>query len=157
MLSIWEHMAGGVGGKRLATAAGDSDDMPPATLRITVLRAKDLLAADRGGTSDPYARAHIGDDIMHQKKTEVKNKTLNPTWMEGFELHVASVHRHEGLTVEVFDKDMIGADDSLGKLVVPLDSLVPDKEYRDWYQLEQVNGYMHPFSDPLADTEEWKI
>ena len=31
-----------------------------ARLRITVLRAKDLVASDWGGTSDPYVRLHLG-------------------------------------------------------------------------------------------------
>jgi len=31
-----------------------------ARLRITVLRAKNLVASDWGGTSDPYVRLHLG-------------------------------------------------------------------------------------------------
>jgi len=30
--------------------------LPPALLQIEIVRAKDLIAADSGGTSDPYVR-----------------------------------------------------------------------------------------------------
>lgn len=38
MMSFWENMAGGVSGKRAATSGRDSDDLPPALLKITVMR-----------------------------------------------------------------------------------------------------------------------
>ena len=43
------------------------------TLVVTVLRARNLLAADRGGTSDPYFRLHIGDTEKECRKTQVKS------------------------------------------------------------------------------------
>ncbi len=104
---------------------------------MTVMRAKDLLAMDRGGTSDPYVRLHIGEDLLKAKKTQVKNKTLNPTWMEKFEFAVLGSQRREAMVVECFDKDTFGTDDSLGKFGIPLDTLAPDKEYRDWYSFDK--------------------
>ena len=37
-----------------------ADASAPAVLHISILRAKDLIAADSGGTSDPYVRIHVG-------------------------------------------------------------------------------------------------
>ena len=115
---------------------------------------------DRGGTSDPYVKIHVAEDLIKAKKTTVKNKTLNPTWMENFEFHIQGSQRREALTVEVrlhalnirifsgrsevvgrgtdksivypqaFDKDMVGTDDSLGKFCIGLDTLIPDQQVR---------------------------
>ena len=56
---------------------------------------------DRGGTSDPYVKIHVADDLIKAKKTSVKNKTLNPTWMENFEFHIQGSQRRESLQIEV--------------------------------------------------------
>ena len=56
--------------------------LPPAVLQIEILRTKDLIAADAGGTSDPYVRVHVGDEIGDAVKTSVKKKTLAPEWNE---------------------------------------------------------------------------
>ena len=58
-------------------------------------------AMDRGGTSDPYVKIHVADDLIKAKKTTVKNKTLNPTWMENFEFHIQGSNRREALNIEV--------------------------------------------------------
>ena len=97
-----------------------SDEECDAVLHIKVTQARDLLAADSGGTSDPYVRIHIGDDIKGGVKTKHISKTLNPVWNERFELLVLGSQRPENVTVEVFDKDMIGRDDSLGKFCLEL-------------------------------------
>jgi Ca2+-dependent lipid-binding protein len=49
------------------------------TVRVIVseLKAQGLLAADRGGTSDPFAVLRCGSEEF---KTEVIKKTLDPVW-----------------------------------------------------------------------------
>jgi Ca2+-dependent lipid-binding protein len=100
-----------------------SDEECPAVLHIKVCQARDLIAADSNGTSDPYARIHIGDDVKGGVKTRHLPKTLNPVWNESFTLFVSQEMRKQSITVEVFDKDLIGKDDSLGKFTIPLPSL----------------------------------
>jgi len=136
-LMFWENTTGGMGGKRAAVETTSSDELAPAVLKISVLRAKDLLAMDRGGTSDPYVRIYVGDDLVKAKKTAVKNKTLNPTWMENFEFHIQSSQRRDALNIESFDKDMVGTDDSLGKFGITLDTLIPGQEYREWHKFDK--------------------
>lgn len=51
-------------------------------LHVSVVKAKDLIAADAGGTSDPYVRIHVGREIANGKKTQVVKKSLNPEWNE---------------------------------------------------------------------------
>jgi len=54
-------------------------------LRIRVQSASGLKAADKGGTSDPYAKLFLGEHVLH--KTSHANKTLDPVWNENFEFH----------------------------------------------------------------------
>jgi hypothetical protein len=108
----------------------------PATFRLTVLRARNLLAADRGGTSDPYVRIHVGEAVKEFKKTKVIKKTLNPEFDETFDIRISGSQRRALLTLECFDYDMLGADDSLGKSGIALDELVLEREYSHWLKLE---------------------
>ena len=114
--------------------------LPPAILRIEIVRAKELIAADSGGTSDPYACIYIGDQVNKGKKTTIKKKTLNPEWNEQFELDVAGEQRRDLLSIECFDYDALSADDSLGKVSIHMDELVPGTEYEENRQLEPPDG-----------------
>ena len=118
--------------------------LPPAVLHVEIIGAKDLLAADSGGTSDPYVRLHIGDEVSKAQKTAVKKKTLSPEWKEKFELHIRSEQRRDTLTVECFDYDAMSADDSLGRFSIALDDLVPATEYLEW----------HPFDRDVKDVND---
>ena len=69
--------------------AEDTSASPYMNLQIIVrlLEAKDILAADRGGTSDPYATL----EIEKQKFTsKVQKKTLKPKWREKFRFQLGS-------------------------------------------------------------------
>ena len=136
LMSFWEELAGGASGKRsLALDLSATGELPPAVLKVGVLRARDLLAKDRNGKSDPYVRLSIGNDLVHAKRTEVRKKTLSPTWMQEFQFQITTSSRRDALMLECFDKDLFGTDDSLGRATIALDSLVPDREVREWYPL----------------------
>ena len=87
---------------------------------------------------------HVGDDLVKNKKTTIKNKTLNPTWMENFEFHIQSTQRRDILNVQAFDKDLIGTDDSLGSFGIALDTLVPGQEYREWHHFDKDEDAKEP-------------
>ncbi len=88
------------------------------TTSVTLHSAHDLIAADLGGTSDPYAR------IFHDREafsTKVQPKTLDPTWEQTFtftrqlgELLGSPLH------LEVYDHDAMSKDDLLGAATVPI-------------------------------------
>jgi len=95
------------------------------TLEIQVVAGKELRAMDRSGTSDPYLTLQISNTTKDQTtkcQTKVIKKNLNPDWNEQFELRVTDMNAV--LTISVFDKDMIGADDLIGQTVIPLSTLV---------------------------------
>ena len=102
------------------------------TISITLLSASDLIASDislsglfspRGkkgsggglGTSDPYVALELAGEAF---ESTTKQNTLEPTWNEAFVFtkRVMELEADEDgfLTLEVFDDDLIDADDSLG-------------------------------------------
>jgi hypothetical protein len=66
-----------------------------AVLQITIRSARDVLAMDRSGTSDPYCIARLGEQVY---QTQIVPRTLNPVWEESFEFIVLkpehNVHHH---------------------------------------------------------------
>ena len=114
--------------------------LPPAVLQIEILRAKDLIAADAGGTSDPYVRVHVGDEIGDAVKTSVKKKTLAPEWNERLSIKVRSDQRRDYVTFECFDYDAMSSDDSLGLFRISLDDVVPAEKYQQWHTFERTQG-----------------
>merc|ERR1712137_522970 len=106
------------------------------TVRVNVIRGSDLIAADLGGSSDPYAIVKIGSETQFasQSKTRIIKKTLNPEWNEFFTLHVNNPQT-ERLLLEVKDKDRFGKDDSLGHAEMNLSDLQRNVEKKCWLQL----------------------
>ena len=76
-------MGGGGGGSSSGSAPGASHG---GTVSVRVVRATGLLAADKGGTSDPYVVVQSAGG--KKAKTSVKKKTLEPEWDETLELSV---------------------------------------------------------------------
>ncbi len=58
-------------------------------IKVTVVEAKNLRAADKTGTSDPYCILKVGEDIQ---ETTVIKRTLVPKWREQFKLYVIFVY-----------------------------------------------------------------
>lgn len=91
---------------------------------LTVLldHAHDLMAADRNGYSDPYAQFILNGQKVF--KSSVQKKTLNPKWMERFEVEIPSRAGAE-FYIQVFDWDRVGASDKLGQAKIDLSTLEP--------------------------------
>jgi len=91
-------------------------------LRVEVLDAADLPAADRNGYSDPYCKFKMqGKDVY---KTKTQKKTLHPAWNEFFEVPVRS-RTAAKFTVDVMDWDFGDKADFLGAAPVDLTILEP--------------------------------
>jgi hypothetical protein len=63
-----------------------SGDRAEALLNISLIRCKDLLAADYGASSDPYCRITVDDKQL--AKSAIKYKTLNPEYYELFHIPI---------------------------------------------------------------------
>mmetsp|Transcript_47123 Transcript_47123/g.151052 ORF Transcript_47123/g.151052 Transcript_47123/m.151052 type:complete len:764 (-) Transcript_47123:15-2306(-) len=108
----------------------DSDE--PKVLHVFVIAAYDLEAADVAGwsgeaTSDPYVTVRVGNQV---KKTPVIQEDLNPEWNHHFKfIHSINAGWEIGpkspdvVLFEVFDHDVLSADDGLGQVALPVSAI----------------------------------
>ena len=92
------------------------------TLRLDVLDADDLPAADRNGYSDPFCKFNLNGKEIY--KTKIQKKTLHPSWNEFFECPIKS-RTAANFKVTVMDWDLGDKDDLLGEAMINLDLLEP--------------------------------
>lgn len=93
-------------------------------LRVDVLNAENLPAADRNGYSDPYCKFELDGKQIY--KTKIVKKTLNPAWNEFFECPVRS-RTGANFKVRIMDWDFGDKADFLGEAAINLELLDPFK------------------------------
>lgn len=94
------------------------------SVRVDVLDAQDLPAADANGKSDPYVKFDLNEQEVF--KTKVQKKTLSPAWNEFFEVAVHSRIAAK-FKATVWDWDFADSPDLLGHTAVDLAQLEPFK------------------------------
>ncbi|XP_025988343.1 multiple C2 and transmembrane domain-containing protein isoform X6 [Solenopsis invicta] len=105
---------------------------------IVLVEAKNLLPMDIDGLSDPYVKFRLGTE---KYKSKVVNKTLNPIWLEQFDLHLyEDPYLGQELEVTVWDRDRSHQDDLMGKTVIDLAILERETTHRLWRELEDGSG-----------------
>jgi len=102
-------------------------------LHVHVIEAKDLLAADSSGTSDPYVKLLKGKKEFG--KTKVMRKNLNPTWNENFKINLGEV-LNQNITVIIKDHNNIKSSKTIGEVQInthnsfnPAENKITD----EWY------------------------
>mmetsp|Transcript_73 Transcript_73/g.369 ORF Transcript_73/g.369 Transcript_73/m.369 type:complete len:280 (-) Transcript_73:159-998(-) len=112
------------GGKRYDEGLSDKlieDKVPPNAdiLVLTLKKAENLMAADLGGSSDPYIVFRLGETKFASSR---KVATLNPVWEpeETFRFLVDKPEEPDPVIVSVYDHDIVGDDDSLGDALIHL-------------------------------------
>uniref|UniRef100_A0A674CTS1 RAS protein activator like 1 n=1 Tax=Salmo trutta TaxID=8032 RepID=A0A674CTS1_SALTR len=103
-------------------------------LRCHFIEARDLAPRDISGTSDPFARILFNN---HSAETSIIKKTRYPHWGETLELELETEELSEGgtVTVEVWDWDMVGKNDFLGKVEIPFACLHKTPLVQGWFRL----------------------
>ena len=91
-------------------------------IRVDLLDASNLKAADRNGKSDPYCVFELNNEKVF--KSKILKKTLHPTWNENFEVRVPS-RTAANFIVKIYDWDIAGDSDFLGQATLDLADLVP--------------------------------
>ncbi|XP_014609439.1 PREDICTED: multiple C2 and transmembrane domain-containing protein 1 isoform X4 [Polistes canadensis] len=105
---------------------------------IVLVEAKNLLPMDIDGLSDPYVKFRLGTE---KYKSKVVNKTLNPVWLEQFDLHLyEDPYLGQELEVTVWDRDRSHQDDLMGRTVINLATLERETTHRLWRDLEDGSG-----------------
>ncbi|CAI5512583.1 unnamed protein product [Closterium sp. Naga37s-1] len=121
--------------KKFLSKKGPTAALPAvATLLVEVIEAKDLLAADSGGTSDPYVKGSIG---AARFQTAVISKNLNPQWKQKFEVPVAdwSLPESYTLVLRVKDYDMFSANDAIGRAQMDISAVRGAGRKEEWLSL----------------------
>ncbi|KAJ8565658.1 hypothetical protein K7X08_008234 [Anisodus acutangulus] len=110
-------------------------------LYVRVVKSKDLQPSVLTGCCDPYVEVKLGN---YKGRTKHFEKKMNPEWNQVFAF---SKDRIQSSVLEVYvkDKDMMGRDDNLGRVVFDLNE-VPTRVPPDsplapqWYRLEDRRG-----------------
>lgn len=106
-------------------------------LELVLIEAKDLVAADIRGTSDPYVRVQYGN---LKKRTKVMYKTLNPQWNQTLEFPDDG----NPLELHVKDHNALLPTSSIGDCVVEYQRLPPNQMSDKWIPLQGVKrGEIH--------------
>jgi Ca2+-dependent lipid-binding protein len=93
---------------------------------VNVVACQDIVAADSDGSSDPFIVVHAGSNTCQTKTLN----SLNPIFNEVFTLPLES--GVSCLRFNLYDYDILGSNDFLGCLVVPLSDLATEKVVDKW-------------------------
>ena len=102
-----EEEAGGTEEMKAAERKKQLGKFPYFRIEMSILNGRELIAMDRGGTSDPYVKvvqvkimdtqtvffklskeSQKGEEELH--RTPEKKKTVNPVWNDQFNLYIES-------------------------------------------------------------------
>ncbi|XP_028968713.1 multiple C2 and transmembrane domain-containing protein 1 [Galendromus occidentalis] len=105
-------------------------------VNIVLVEGKNLLPMDENGLSDPFVKFRLGNE---KYKSKFCLKTLNPQWLEQFDLHMYQ-DQPKVLDIAVWDKDFGGRNDFMGRCSIDLKSLEPETTHPIWQELENGAG-----------------
>ncbi|CAF4414696.1 unnamed protein product [Rotaria socialis] len=113
-------------------------------LVIRIVKAKNLLAKDTNGYSDPFVKVYLlpGRDQENKRRTKHISKNLNPLW--DYTVIYGNMHREElqykMLEFTVWDYDRFKANDFLGQVTIDLKdaNVIDDKPH--WYRLQALRS-----------------
>ncbi|KAE8124923.1 hypothetical protein FH972_019762 [Carpinus fangiana] len=106
-------------------------------IELVLIEAKELVAADLRGTSDPYVRVQYGN---LKKRTKVMHKTLNPQWNQTLEFPDDG----SPLVLHVKDHNALLPTSNIGDCVVEYQRLPPNQMSDKWIPLQGVKrGEVH--------------
>ncbi|KAE9414103.1 hypothetical protein Angca_009361, partial [Angiostrongylus cantonensis] len=92
-------------------------------ITVSVIKARDLKAKDKMGSSDPYVKLWLVQqgNKLEKHKTTVKSQTLAPVFNESFAFTVPEkevLEKHVNLVVTVMDYDLLSSNDEIGHAIL---------------------------------------
>ncbi|XP_030832836.1 multiple C2 and transmembrane domain-containing protein 1 isoform X4 [Strongylocentrotus purpuratus] len=103
---------------------------------ITLLEGRNMVPMDDNGLSDPYVKFKLGGEKW---KSRVESKTLNPKWMEQFDLRMYE-EQSSSLEISVWDKDLGSKDDIMGRSHIDVATLDMEQTHQLSIELEDNAG-----------------
>uniref|UniRef100_H2Z080 C2 domain-containing protein n=1 Tax=Ciona savignyi TaxID=51511 RepID=H2Z080_CIOSA len=89
-------------------------------VRVYIIRATDLHPTDPNGKSDPYIVISLGENKVNDKENYI-SKQLNPTFGKAFDFE-ATFPMESILNVQIYDWDLLSADDLIGETKIDLEN-----------------------------------
>ncbi|THG16539.1 hypothetical protein TEA_011775 [Camellia sinensis var. sinensis] len=106
-------------------------------IELVLIEAKDLVAADLRGTSDPFVRVQYGN---MKRRTKIMDRTLNPKWHQTLEFPDDG----SSLVLHVKDHNAVLPESSIGDCIVEYQRLPPNEMSDKWIPLQGVKrGEIH--------------
>lgn len=145
---------------------GKLDTIGTHFMRFHLHRARDLIAADVDGQSDPVARVELlnGEgDVVDKTESSIKNNTRNPFWDESFDLglHVLMDDIHAVRITLLDDDGIFSKRDHLGETIIELQHNLSSAGFRAlpraWHKLHDTRvrdrrtGFTKDILDSLAE------
>ncbi|KAM5586495.1 hypothetical protein ABKV19_005421 [Rosa sericea] len=113
---------------------------PLGHVRVEVIEASDIKAADLNGLSDPYVKGQLG---LYRFRTKTQKKTLAPKWHEEFKMPIITWDSSTVLSIEVRDKDRF-VDDCLGFCSINIGEYRDGQRHDMWLPLQNIKtGRIH--------------
>jgi len=118
------------------------------SLTVKVKEARNLIACDKNGNSDPYCVVSYGNTT---KKTKPRKKTLFPDWSDAEQFVFPVDNTNGDILFEVFNSGgtFLASHKRMGRAKYPLRDVEPNQEQHKWLALhaikekDEVSGDIH--------------
>ncbi|KAG6448082.1 phosphatidylinositol 4-phosphate 3-kinase C2 domain-containing subunit alpha isoform X2 [Manduca sexta] len=110
-------------------------------LSVLILHAQSLALTQQGVPPNPYVKVYLVPDPTKEtkRKTRVLKRNSHPSFMEMLEYRLPiEVVKNRSLHATVWHYDPLQENQSLGGVVIPLNSLPLRQETLAWYPLEYI-------------------